>query len=51
MRVWKADVVARNGAIHVIGELLRPPYHHQRTEGAREEKADKMQWALRQIFA
>ncbi|KAI5480481.1 Fasciclin domain family protein [Pseudohyphozyma bogoriensis] len=26
--VWKADVVARLGAIHPVNTLLRPPYYH-----------------------
>lgn len=42
IRIWKADVVARNGAIHVTNSLLKPPfYHHKPKEelkGGHKEK-------------
>ncbi|KAL8292754.1 hypothetical protein RQP46_001366 [Phenoliferia psychrophenolica] len=28
VKVWKKDVPARNGAVHIVTEVLRPPYHH-----------------------
>ncbi|KAK4698704.1 hypothetical protein P7C70_g7564, partial [Phenoliferia sp. Uapishka_3] len=58
VKVWKKDVPARNGAIHIVNELLRPPVHHPEHKSEHgdtfikgEHHGRKMSRALEELFA
>ncbi|KAM0756109.1 hypothetical protein T439DRAFT_320800 [Meredithblackwellia eburnea MCA 4105] len=56
VRVWLKDVPARNGAVQVVGEILRPPVPHHNSsfwptsvEGKDERRMRK--WLGKKLFA